>query len=164
MKATEIKIGVIKFVITEIPKKEQLTEYETLLKNSHVDLLIRIVEKSLLYNISVPGLSIVDFTDFVDGSIPTKEIMERYVTLIEKIKLKCSNPVVAMHCMSSLGRCPTFLGISMIYFNPKMDRYDIIIYIRKMRPGALNSKQMNWLIDLKIQNNKKKIWEFWKTY
>lgn len=161
MKVTEIKIGVIKFVITEIPKKEQLVEYETLLKNHQVDLLIRIVENSLLYEINIPGLSIVDFTDFQDGSVPTNEIMERYIKVIEEIKLKCTNPVVAMHCFSSLGRCPTFLGISMIIENPKMDKYDIIIYIRKKRPGALNVKQVNWLIDFKIPS-KKKSWKFWE--
>ena len=85
MKVTEIEIGVIKFVITEIPKKEQLAEYETLLKNHQVDLLIRIVENSLLYEINIPGLSIVDFTDFQDGSVPTNEIMERYIKTIEEI-------------------------------------------------------------------------------
>lgn len=162
MKPTEIEIGVIKFIITELPRKEQLTEYETLLKNHEVDLLIRIVEKSLLYEINVPNLTIVDFTDFEDGSVPTKDIMDKYIKLIEDIKVKYTNPIVAIHCVSSLGRCPTFLGISMIYFNPKMDRYDIIIYIRKKRPGALNVKQMNWLIDLKIPS-KKKSWEFWKN-
>ena len=146
MKTTEIEIGVIKFVITEIPKKEQLVEYETLLKNHQVDLLIRIVENSLLYEIHIPGLIVIDFTNFQDGSVPTLQIMERYIKTIEEIKLKYSNPVIAMHCFSSLGRCPTFLSISMIIENPKMDIYDIIIYIRKKRPGALNRKQMDWLI------------------
>jgi protein tyrosine phosphatase type 4A len=161
MKATEIEIGVIKFIITELPKKEQLTEYETLLKNHQVDLLIRIVEKSLLYEINVPNLTVVDFTNFEDGSVPTKEIMDKYIKLIEDIKVKYTNPIVAIHCVSSLGRCPTFLGISMIIEHSKMDRYEIIIYIRKKRPGALNAKQVNWLIDVKIPS-KKKSWEFWK--
>jgi protein tyrosine phosphatase type 4A len=124
-------------------------------------LLIRIVEKSLLYEINVPNLTVVDFTNFEDGSVPTKEIMDKYIKLIEDIKVKYTNPIVAIHCVSSLGRCPTFLGISMIIEHSKMDRYEIIIYIRKKRPGALNAKQVNWLIDVKIPS-KKKSWEFWK--
>ena len=149
-------------MITEIPKKEQLTEYETLLKNHQVDLLIRIVNESLLYEISVTGLIVVDFTDFEDGSIPSKEIVDRYIKIIEEIKLNYHNPVVAIHCVSSLGRCPTFLGISMIMENPKVDRCEIIIYIRKKRQGALNLRQVNWLMDFKIPSKKKK-WEFWKV-
>lgn len=161
MKVIELEIGVIKFVITEIPKKDQLMEYETLLKTRQIGLLIRIVEESLLYEINIPGLIVVNFTDFKDGSVPTKSIMDKYIKLIEDIKIKYTNPIVAIHCISSLGRCPTFLGISMIIENPKIDRYDMIMYIRKIRPGALNSKQMNWLIYLKIPSKKNK-WMFWK--
>lgn len=162
MKVTEIKIGVIKFVITEIPRKEQLAEYETLLKNYQVNLLIRIVEKSLLYEINVQDLKVVDICDFEDGSVPSKEIVDRYIHVIEDISSLYTDPIVAIHCVSSLGRCPTLLGVSMIKQNPKIDRCDMVILIRNKRPKALNNKQMNWLIDLKLENKRKGWWEFWK--
>lgn len=159
---TEIKIGVIKFVITEIPKKEQLIEYETLLKNFKVNFLIRIVDKSLLYEINVPNLTVIDFTDFEDGSVPSKEIVDRYISIIEDIKIKYTNPIISIHCYSSLGRAPTLICISMIKENPKINRYDMILYVRKKRPGAFNSKQLNWLLNVKIKEKTR--WEFWKKY
>jgi protein tyrosine phosphatase type 4A len=161
MKVTEIEIGVVKYFITECPRIEQLEEFKHIIIKNKVNILIRILEPSQLYEINVPNLTVVDFTDFQDGSVPTTEIMERYIQIIEDAKKKYKNPNILGHCLSSMGRMPTFLGISMIYFNPKMDRCDIIIYIRKKRPGALNVKQMNWLIDLKIPS-KKKSWKFWE--
>lgn len=160
MRTTEIKVGVIKFVITEIPKKEQLADYETLLKNFEVNFLIRIVKKSLLYEINVPNLRVVDFTDFEDGSVPSKEIVARYISIMEDIKMKCINPIIAIHCYSSLGRAPTLISLSMIKENKKIDRHDMILYIRKKRPGAFNSKQLNWLLNVKIEE--KIWWKFWK--
>lgn len=162
MKVSKFKIGVTEFIITECPKLDQMDEFKNIIIKNKVNILIRIVEKSLLYEINVPNLTVVDFTDFEDGSVPSKQIMDKYIKLIEDIKVKYTNPIVAIHCVSSLGRAPTFLGIYMIIENPKLDRYDMINLIRSKRSFALNLKQVNWLIDLKIPS-KKKSWEFWKA-
>jgi protein tyrosine phosphatase type 4A len=162
MKFTKFEIGVVKYFITECPRVNEIEEIKNIIIKNKINILIRILEPYQLYDVSdIPGLIVENFTDFQDGSVPTTEIMERYIQIIEDAKKKYKNPNILGHCLSSMGRMPTFLGISMIIENSKMDRYDIIIYIRKKRPGALNAKQVNWLIDVKIPS-KKKSWEFWK--
>lgn len=163
MKITEIQVGVVKYFITECPSVNEIEEIKNIIIKNKINILIRILEPSKLYDVSdTPNLIIENFTDFQDGSVPTLQVVDRYIRIIEEAKKKYKNPNILGHCISSLGRCPTFLGISMIIEHPKMDRYDIITYIRKERPGALNSKQMNWLMDLKIPSKNKK-WKFWKN-
>jgi len=157
MKVSKFKIGMIEFIVTECPHIDQLEEFKNI-----INILIRILEPSQLYDISVPNLTVVDFTDFQDGSVPTLQVIERYIQIIEDAKKKYKNPNILAHCVSSMGRCPTFLGISMIKENPKIDRFEIINEIRKKRKGALNLKQVNFLLDIKIEENKKKWWNLWK--
>lgn len=155
MQVTEIEIGVVKYFITECPRIDQLEEFKHIIIKNKVNILIRILEPSQLYDVSdIPDLIVENFTDFQDGSVPTTEIMERYIQIIEDAKKKYKNPNILGHCLSSMGRMPTFLGISMIIEYPKMDRCDVIIYIRKKRPGSLNIKQINWLIGAPIRHNR----------
>jgi len=148
MKVTEFNFGVVKYFITECPNINQLEEFKNIIIKNKVDILIRILEHSRLYDISdIPDLVVENFTDFQDGSVPTLKVVDRYIQIIENAKKKYKNPNILVHCISSLGRAPTFLGISMIIENPKMNRCEIISYIRKRRRGALNIKQVNWLID-----------------
>jgi len=148
MKVTKIEIGVVKYFITKCPGVNEIEEFKHIIIKNKVNILIRIIEHSQLYDVSdIPDLIVENFTDFQDGSVPTLQVVNRYIQIIKDAKKKYKNPNILCHCLSSIGRCPTFLGISMIIENPKMDRCDVIIYIRKKRPGALNAKQVNWLID-----------------
>ena len=160
MEVTEIQIGVIKYFITECPRIDQLKEFKYIIIKNKVNILIRILEPYQLYNISdIPDLTVENFTNFQDGLVPTKEIIDRYIHIIEDAKKRYKNPNILVHCLSSLGRCPTLIAVSMIEENPRVDHCDVITYIRKKRPGAFNSKQIKWILNLKMK--KKFEWKFW---
>ena len=136
MKVSKFKIGMIEFIVTECPHIDQLEEFKNIIIKNKVNILIRILEPSQLYDISVPNLTVVDFTDFQDGSVPTLQVIERYIQIIEDAKKKYKNPNILAHCVSSMGRCPTFLGISMIKENPKITAKDMITATGLSRRGV----------------------------
>ena len=54
---------------------------------------------------------------------------------------------MAVHCVAGLGRAPFLVAIALIHKG--CERINAIELIRKHRPGALNIKQANFLVEFK---------------
>ena len=79
--------------------------------------------------------------DFADGSVPSNELIQKWNQLLKL------NESILVHCSAGLGRAPLLVTISLIEKN--MGQIDAINFVREKRPGALNSKQIDWLIKYK---------------
>jgi protein-tyrosine phosphatase len=88
---------------------------------------------------------------FKDGEYPTNEIINEYSAFIIECKKKFTRPIIAIHCVSSLGRAPCIIALQMIQEGNK-DRFYIIEYIRSNIRGAFNIKQLNWVLDFKLKS------------
>ena len=147
MEVQIIDAGVVKFMVTRLPKNNELEIYKTLLINYKVNLLIRIVDESQLYDMKDTCIKIEDFTDYKDGEIPNDKIIKRYKDIMSNIKSEYEYPIIAIHCVSSLGRTCCFIGIELM--NVMNDNTDIVIYIRRNRNNAFNTKQLEWFVKYK---------------
>ncbi|KAJ3396169.1 Protein tyrosine phosphatase type IVA 1 [Lobulomyces angularis] len=137
----------ITFLITDCPTDESINSYLNILKENNVKLLIRLCEpthydsKFLIDN----GIQVIDEFAFQDGTVPSNEKIEKYRQLTDSIIEKESNPVIAIHCVSGIGRAPLFAAIPLIDYGEKP--LDTIEFIRKKRRGAFNKTQVNWLLN-----------------
>ena len=113
MKKTILPVNNTQFIITNCPRDEELELYKSLLINSKVNLLIRIVNVN--YIIDIPELIVVDFPEYKDGTYPSQNIIEKYKKTMTDIKIKYKNPVVAIHCLSSLGRTACFIALEIYW-------------------------------------------------
>lgn len=150
MKAVIIETTQIQFIMTECPILQQIPEFISLLKHYNVNYLLRINKDSYDTNLilqEIPNLIIKDLY-FPDGEFPTTDIINEYIEFIIECKKENLHPIVAIHCVASLGRSPCIIALEMI--NQKMfnnNRFTIIDYIRNKKKGCFNTKQLKWVLE-----------------
>lgn len=147
----------VKFIMIECPTDKQMGIFIDILKKNNVNYLVRINQNvydttEILYQI--PELIIKDMY-FRDGDYPPNNIINDYMLFKQSLN-KNPIPVIAIHCIASLGRSPCIIALQMI--NDKlMGRYEIINYIRNKKKGCFNSKQLKWVLE--YQPEKTTIWK-----
>lgn len=140
-----------KFFISHSPTDDNIELFIESLKNNNICHVIRLCEKTYDFRtIENENICFYDL-EFSDGSIPSKNIIEQWNSIIEKI---ADNEKILVHCLAGLGRAPLMVTISLI--NEFMEPYEAIKLIRKIRPGAINSRQLEFLIDYRPNIKKKK--------
>ena len=78
---------------------------------------------------------------FLDGSIPSEEIVRQFVRIIE------TEQVVAVHCKAGLGRTGTLIGCyAMKHFGISAEEF--IAWCRMCRPGSILGPQQQFLCDV----------------
>ncbi|KAJ3312306.1 Protein tyrosine phosphatase type IVA 1 [Boothiomyces sp. JEL0838] len=97
------------------------------------------------------GISVVE-SYFEDGNVPSNEIIEKYFKYMDEWKK--SDQVIAIHCVSGIGRAPLLVCCALI--DAGMDRIEAVEYVRQRRRGAINKTQLNWLLDKKNGFKRKK--------
>lgn len=95
-------------------------------------LVVRLNDKIYDENIFIEnGINHLDLP-FEDGSIPSDEIIAKFLDAAEKTK-----GVVAVHCKSGLGRTGTLIGMyAMKHYHIRAA--DFIGWIRIARPGSIH--------------------------
>ena len=74
---------------------------------------------------------------FQDGSPPPRDILERWLTLCDKVFKKKSDgesktaPTVAVHCVAGLGRAPVLVAVALI--EAGLQPLEAVDYVRKHR-------------------------------
>ena len=77
------------------------------------------------------------------------------VSTTKSVKLRDLRRTVAVHCKSGLGRSSTLIALALIG-QARMQPMDAIQYLRDVRgKGALNMKQVNFLMKFKPQRGER---------
>jgi protein tyrosine phosphatase type 4A len=143
----EIEFKNMRFLITEQPQDATLQNYIKILQEHHVTHLVCATDPT--YKTDDIGLVGVRFTEmpFPDGSPPTTEIIDQWLTLVNKEFASNPEMCVGVHCVTGLGRAPVLVAVALIELGMKYE--DAVELIRKKRRGAINSRQLEFLAKYK---------------
>ena len=86
------------------------------------------------------GISFYDLY-FLDGSVPSNEIIEEFLKIVES-----SNSAIAVHCKAGLGRTGTLIGCYAIK-NYNFTGAEFIGWARLCRPGSVLGPQQYFLCE-----------------
>eukprot|EP01080_Neovahlkampfia_damariscottae_P006672 gene6672-10836_t len=145
----------LRFLIHELPTKQNLKEYVTLFQKHNVKYLVRACDcdyDTKLFEKN--GIEILDIP-FSDGEKPPKSVITSWLQLVDKAfpKGKKTDGTIAVHCVAGLGRAPLLVSIAILEKDKKISALDVITLIRKQRRGALNKTQITFLQNYKSGDN-----------
>ena len=91
--------------------------------------------------------------EFEDGAPPPEDILEKWLDLVAACFTKGPSKEmylgngerIAVHCVAGLGRAPMLVAVALIEYGG-MDASEAVDFIRERRRGAINTKQLRWLI------------------
>ena len=137
-----------RFLISESPTNLNINKYLSILLNQNIISVVKACD--LIYDqtkLKKNGITVYDLT-FEDGHCPSENIIEQWLNLVnQSIAL---NQIIAVHCMSGLGRSPVLVAIALI--ENGMSAMNSIELIRTKRKHAFNSKQIDFLLKYKCHN------------
>lgn len=164
--------GRMRFLVMDAPRQSNLHLYIRECRKQGVTDIVRVCEPT--YNGEVDlanaGITLHEMA-YPDGTSPPKEILDRWLDLIQQRFIKENkhpvtlpsdqNPpstaglannaitplpekTIAVHCVAGLGRAPVLVAIALVEFKG-MDPVDAVTFIRQHRRGAINEKQLNYL-------------------
>ncbi|KND04669.1 uncharacterized protein SPPG_00384 [Spizellomyces punctatus DAOM BR117] len=145
----------LRFVILDCPTANTLPMYLEEMKNRGVTDVVRLCEptydKTILENSDIK----VHDWPFKDGGIPPASILNNFLALCDdrfaglvtmpKDYKEGTGPVIAVHCVAGLGRAPVLVTAALV--EAGMAPLDAVEFVRRRRRGALNSVQLNWIVD-----------------
>lgn len=151
----------MKFVVSGIPKKDNLGDYKKLWKKHNVKHIVRVCEETYAQSDLDDGGFVLHDLYSKDGDVPEESSVGTWLGLVEEVygdpksraKLikKEGEPApddikeaIAVHCVAGLGRSPLFVAIALIEYGIGSPM-KAVEYIRKNRPNALNAVQINYL-------------------
>lgn len=129
-----------KFYIGSTPNEHNLNTFIQKVKEHKIKHIVRLCDPSYDDNI-FNDVEIHDW-QFKDGDIPTSDIIEKWKKLINQ-----NNGPILVHCIAGLGRAPTLVAIGLIEL--KINPYESVSMIRKIRPCAINTKQLQFILSYK---------------
>ncbi len=144
MSLTFIEYKTKRFYISHSPSNENIEQFISTLKQNDIKHVVRLCKST--YDFRQVENEEINFYDMEipDGTIPNNQIIEEWNNIIDSIN---TNESILVHCVAGLGRAPLMVSISLI--NEKMDPIDAVKLIRKQRPGSINSKQLEFLVNYK---------------
>jgi protein tyrosine phosphatase type 4A len=141
-----------KFVIISAPTNSNLNFYLDLFKKHNVKIVVRTCEST--YDSSKITELDIHYVDlqFIDGQYPPTNIVNIWLSLVMEFSLK-PDECICIHCISGLGRAPTLVVLAFIELG--MDIFDAVKYVRKKRPGSINTTQLKFLESYKAKYKKR---------
>jgi protein-tyrosine phosphatase len=142
--------------IGSAPNLGNENQYIDYFNSNDITTIVRCCNDSEVKYNEIPFINnhiIVIKVGLIDGSVPTTKITEElsklYGNLFSAKKSKTVN--IFFHCVSGLGRAPTWAAY-IVCKHMKADPANYVIVIRKQRTGAINNKQLHWIIDQKYES------------
>jgi protein tyrosine phosphatase type 4A len=139
-----------RFYISQSPSNDNIEQFIFSLKQHNIKHVVRLCKST--YDFRLIENEEINFYDMEipDGSVPSKQNIEQWNNIVENV---CLDEPILVHCVAGLGRSPLMVTISLI--NEKMDPFEAVKLIRKQRPGSINSKQLEFLVNYKPYQKKK---------
>eukprot|EP00954_Amorphochlora_amoebiformis_P003837 297814-Amorphochlora_amoeboformis.AAC.1 len=122
------------------------------LKSKGVTTLVRTCEPTYsVKKLEQAGIPVQELP-FADGAPPPNEIVTKWLSIVKDVfESKGNKATIAIHCVAGLGRAPVCVAIGLI--EKGMDAMDAIQMIRNKRRGAINRKQVDFLVKYKRRGN-----------
>jgi len=144
---TEIEYRNMRFLITEQPQDMTMESYIKILTEHKVTHLVCATDPTYKTDELVnSGVSVSELS-FPDGSAPNQEILDKWLSLVNKEFQDERDICIGVHCVTGLGRAPVLVAVALIELGMKYE--DAVEFIRKKRRGAINSKQLEFLAKYK---------------
>jgi protein tyrosine phosphatase type IVA len=139
-----------KFLICDAPTDANIENYIRELKRHGVTHLVRACEKTYEEQALIDDGIVFREMFFDDGSYPPDDVAADWVAFCKEAfgkKGKSEESVIAVHCVAGLGRAPVLVAIALLEL--KMSPTAAADLIRKSRRGAINQKQLKYLMSYK---------------
>jgi len=137
----------MRFLITDQPQDVTMENYIKLLMEHKVSHLVCATDQAYKTDdLAKSGVAVSELS-FPDGSAPTQEIIEKWLSLVNKEFMGDPETCVGVHCVTGLGRAPVLVATALIELGMKYE--DAVELIRKKRRGAINTKQLEFLAKYK---------------
>jgi len=142
-----------RFLIFDAPNDDNLPVYIAELKKHNVHHLVRACDPTYSVDpLRAIGISVHEMP-FPDGGVPPKNVVDKWLSLLETVCKEDEIETIGVHCIAGLGRAPVLVAIALI--EGGMDPLKAILYVRERRGGSINMKQMTWLKGYKPRLQKK---------
>lgn len=162
----------MRFLIMDTPRANNLHLYIKECKKHNVTAVTRVCEEKLYEPTELLNAGIqLHELPYPDGHSPPEDVLDRWLDIVHQVFYESDHttaaatttggsstdqsPCIAVHCVAGLGRAPVLVAIAMIEFG-NMDPVEAVVKIRKVRRGAINDKQLNWLESYKKRYKKHK--------
>jgi len=131
------------FVICDSPTDRTIDNYLKEFKRLNVKHVVRLCEPTYSADL-LEGIKVHEMP-FKDGEGPPADVVKRWLAVVDECAAipEKERPAIAVHCVAGLGRAPMLVSIALTELG--MPSLDAAEYVRKRRPGALNSKQILYL-------------------
>jgi len=141
---TFIEYKTKRFYIGQSPTDENIRIFVKSLVANNIKHVVRLCKP--MYDHTIIENENIYFYDLEmpDGLVPDKNIINQWNKINENV---LDGEGILVHCVAGLGRAPLMVAISLI--NELMEPFEVIDLIRKKRPGSINSKQLEFLINYK---------------
>ncbi|XP_037694995.1 protein tyrosine phosphatase type IVA 1-like [Choloepus didactylus] len=139
----EVAYRNMRFLIAHNPTNATLSKFIEELKKYRVTTIVRVCEAT--YDTALvekEGIQVLDWP-FDDGSPPSKQIVDDWLSLVNVKFREEPGCCIAVHCVAGLGRTPVLVALALIEGGMKNE--DAVEFIRQKRCGAFNSKQLLYL-------------------
>ncbi len=143
----EIEYKNMRFLITEQPQDATIQNYIKILKENQVSHLICATDSTYdTESLKAVKVNVTELS-FPDGSAPSPEIVEKWLDLLSKEFGEHPDMCVGVHCVTGLGRAPVLVAVALIELGMKPE--DAVELIRMKRRGAINQRQLDFLVKYK---------------
>ncbi|KAI8813632.1 protein-tyrosine phosphatase-like protein [Cladochytrium replicatum] len=155
----------LRFIILDCPTEANLPLYKEEFRSRKATDVVRVCEPT--YNkayFEENGIRVHDWP-FKDGGVPPATLIQSFLSLCDErfggilaqkssangavsggeAEEQSQSPAIAVHCVAGLGRAPILVAICLV--ESGMEPLDAVEFIRRRRRGALNSVQLQWLVD-----------------
>ncbi|KAJ3041962.1 Protein tyrosine phosphatase type IVA 1 [Rhizophlyctis rosea] len=134
----------MKFLIFDAPSDRNIDLYVKEMKNAGVTDVVRVCEPT--YDKSVlekEGILVHDWA-FPDGDPPPSNVVNNWLHLVEsRFGGDKREQAIGVHCVAGLGRAPVLVAMALV--EKGMQPLDSVIYVRNVRRGAINARQLKWI-------------------
>lgn len=135
----------LKFLIMDRPTEYNLPAYLRELKKAGVSDIVRVCEPTYsAEEVVKQGIQMHELA-FDDGQSPPDLIVERWMEIVNSMRQ--TGGCIAIHCVAGLGRAPVLVAIALIEYG--MESLQAVEFIRQQRRGAINKKQLDYLMKYK---------------
>lgn len=157
---TVVKHACLSLMISSAPTVDAVGRYAGHLKAHGVKQLVRVCDPSYSASrLRGADIAVHDWA-FADGDAPPQEVVDRWLALLDDVfglaaysaAVRSGAPLpdapaptetVAVHCLAGLGRAPVLVAVALV--ETGMDPFEAVGWIRALRRGAINSRQMAFL-------------------